>query len=345
MSLSPIHVFIPSGAGAPGFAGIAACLREDPRIRLISGDMVEFPYGRSLSDAFYQMPSPLDETRYLERLEYINNIENIDVILPITTRELNVLANHQNLFLSLGINVVISKPLGLEIANDKGRLHEYARNIKIPVPEGGVVSNATQFQTLARELFEKHQELFFKPTTGNGSRGIGRVTQKILSSFKWNKPNLIPLLLDEWLPRLGEDFTTPLLLSEYLPGTEYSVDTFFWEGMDPIIVPRTRDKIVSGISVSGTFENHEKIITETRRLVSHLSLKGPIGVQWKLDSKGNPKLLEINPRLQGTTSALRQISLNIPRMSIYAALGLPIEKPSTWSWGSSFTRHWNDVFL
>ena len=56
-STQNITVFIPSGAGAPGFAGILECLKEDSSIRVIAGDINSEAYGAALCDKFIKMPA------------------------------------------------------------------------------------------------------------------------------------------------------------------------------------------------------------------------------------------------------------------------------------------------
>jgi len=339
-----ISVLIPSGSGAPGFAGIAACLREDPRIRLVSGDMRADAYGKSLSDAFYLMP-PSNDSLYINRILEICTKEKIHVILPITTAELIVLSEKSDVFVKQGIQVLVSSIEGLKQSNDKGRLHTWAKTNGIAVPEGNVCLNKGEFEETANRLLLRHPRLFFKPVTGNGSRGIGLICGEIEPVISSNKPELMALLLAEWLQRLPENFEVPILLTEYLPGKEYSVDAFIWDGYDTIAIPRSRDKMVSGISVSGKFERNELLISETKKVVEALVLRGPIGVQWRYNADGLPHLLEINPRLQGTTSTLRHVGLNIPLMAVKRSLGIDVELPEALNWNRSFTRHWQDVFL
>jgi len=339
-----ISVLIPSGAGAPGFAGISACLREDARIRLVSGDMNDQAYGKSLSDAFYLMP-PSEHPDYTTRLREICQIENIKVVLPITTRELIVLAREKQALEDAGIRVVISQSAALSLSNDKGKLHRHAHEIGVSVPEGGVCTDKVEFESLAEDLLSRHEFLFFKPTIGNGSRGIGLIARDIKLSMSNAKPELMPLLLKEWMNRIPEKFDTPLLLTEFLPGKEYSVDAFVWPDNDTVIIPRSRDKMVSGISVSGSFVNNDTLISETSKLLKSLDLMGPIGIQWRNNGEGVPHLLEVNPRLQGTTSALRHAGVNIPLMAVYRALKWDVEIPEKIHWNRGFTRYWQDVFL
>ena len=344
MNKERISVLIPSGAGAPGFAGIAACLREEPRLRLISGDSNEQAYGKSLSDAFYAMPAS-NSPHYIDRVLEICQLEKVQVVLPITTTELLPLSEQRDVFVNAGVRLIISPEKGISKSNDKGLLHAWARQIGIAVPEGKVCHNRNEFEEVAKDLLDRHARLFFKPILGNGSRGIGLICREVEPITAAHKPELMPLSLSEWMLRLPEAFEVPLLLTEYLPGKEYSVDVFVWPNTETIAIPRSRDKMVAGISVSGKFEQNEGLITASRALVESMDLQGPIGVQWRNNAAGIPHLLEINPRLQGTTSALRHAGLNIPLLSVKRAMGLEMDIPLNVHWNRSFTRHWQDVFL
>ena len=49
-------IFIPSGAGAPGFAGICKELQLHGGFRVVAGDMRAGVYGATLADEFVVMP-------------------------------------------------------------------------------------------------------------------------------------------------------------------------------------------------------------------------------------------------------------------------------------------------
>ena len=94
-----------------------------------------------------------------------------------------------------------------------------------------------------------------------------------------------------------------LLVSEYLPGEEYSVDCLARNGEAIIVVPRARKKMINGISVEGEFVEEENIIGYCKQIIHELQLHGNIGIQVKRSVAGKFLILEINPRVQGTISA------------------------------------------
>ena len=146
-------VFIPSGAGAPGFAGICKELQQLGGYRVVAGDMRTGVYGASLADEFVVMPSSMDEG-YVEAV--IRNAKEFaaGVILPITTAELMVLSkNRKQIEESTGATVIVSEINGLEIANNKGRLYEFCEENGFRVPAFDIVSNCSHLLLLLKVNF------------------------------------------------------------------------------------------------------------------------------------------------------------------------------------------------
>ncbi|MSP57443.1 MAG: ATP-grasp domain-containing protein [Flavobacteriaceae bacterium] len=342
---NPICIFIPSGAGAPGFAGIIRCLREQISWRIIAGDTNPLAYGQALADVFMQMPASNDESLFIDEVIAVCNKEKVNIVLPITTRELEILAINSDRIQKAGAQLLLSSAQALSIANNKGKLYEFVQKLHLPIPEYRIVSDAAAFEKASIELGIKSRELCFKPVLGNGSRGFGRMVSFQQNQTNWmdQKAGILPLTLGEWLQRLPKHWEMPLLLSRYLPGIEYSVDMLCNQGKTLLCIPRTRDKMIGGISVAGKFEQNFGLIAFCIQLAEALHLHGPIGMQWKEDQQGVPHLLEINPRLQGTTSAVALAGLNIPVLAIQMLLGRPSSQTvSNGVWGKKFVRFWDE---
>lgn len=341
-----ITIFIPSGAGAPGFAGILRCLQEEPRWRVLAGDMNANAYGKALADGFFLMPSSDDEVAYLSAILKVCLEESVDVILPITTRELGVLARHKDTLAAEGVRVVVSGSTSIDIANDKGKSADFAQKLGLPVPRFKVVRDLEEFQTCVIDMQLGVDKLCFKPVLGNGSRGFGIVVKEVVAGeFLQAKAGVLPMTLAEWSQRLGGDglFEVPLMICDFLPGIEYSVDMLCSGGKTLFCVPRTRDKMIGGISVAGRLDRNFGLIAFCIQLAQALELDGPIGMQWREDSEGTPRLLEINPRLQGTTSALALAGINLPVQAVRLAMGEALSSSSAdVAWGKRFVRFWDE---
>ncbi|NJN33265.1 MAG: ATP-grasp domain-containing protein [Saprospiraceae bacterium] len=107
-------------------------------------------------------------------------------------------------------------------------------------------------------------------------------------------------------------FFPELLVSEVLTGEEFTVDTIVNKGKPILILPRLRSKMNGGISIEGQFIENQEIIQYAHQILSSLSLHGAIGLQVKRAADGRFKILEINPRIQGTSVAALGIGINLP---------------------------------
>lgn len=172
-------VVLITGAGAPGIAGSIFALRKNPdgrEFRIISTDINQDAVGRYLTDNFYQVPSP-EEDSYLQRMEEIVRYEDVDVILPQTTREISVLAEHVDHFRNLGVEVVVSPADSIRTANDKYLLLEKAKEIKIPYPVYYLTSTEETLREAAYWLGYPQAKAVVKPRTSHGMRGLRILSQ------------------------------------------------------------------------------------------------------------------------------------------------------------------------
>jgi carbamoyl-phosphate synthase large subunit len=188
----------------------------------------------------------------------------------------------------------------------------------------------------------------FKPASGNGSRGFGIVlarNEPQRRNILTEKPGQPFYRLDDLPFLLPDQFETAMLVCEYLPGQEYSVDFLASHGKLHYALVRSREKMIGGISVRGRFVPHPQILDQTAQICSLLQLHGPAGMQFRLRADGVPVLLEINPRLQGTVSSCLGAGINVPLDALRLFQGKPIEgKQGNVRWGANFVRYWSESF-
>jgi len=136
-----------------------------------------------------------------------------------------------------------------------------------------------------------------------------------------------------------------LLVSEYLPGDEYSIDCIASHGKAKLIVPRLRIKMVNGISTGGVFVKDETLEKYCMQIIEAIGLHGNIGIQVKRNASGVPLLLEINPRVQGTIVAGLGAGVNLPLLAVKQETGMSIEpREMEVAWGTKFYRYWTEVY-
>jgi len=335
-----------TGAGAPGAAGILHCLKADPLFSVVAADAREEAYGRYLAENFELIPSA-DQPDFTEGLLAVCRKHAIDIILPLVTRELVPLAQQRGIFEEAGIRIPISPLNALEIANNKGQLYQFLQWRGMDIPDFRIVENPEQFKTAVMELGYPLKPVCFKPVQSNGSRGF-RIISNTINELDWmlnQKPSSVYIRFEEAYRILSSGSFPELLVSEYLPGEEFSVDCLANKGEPVLIVPRWRKKMINGISVEGAIIQDASIIRYCSQIIRELQLHGNIGIQVKANQAGQFLVLEINPRVQGTIAACLGAGVNLPVLALKQELGLPVQAAEmAVKWGTKFSRYWQELF-
>ena len=243
--------------------------------------------------------------------------------------------------------MLVSDAPSLEIAINKSSLYEFLQWRAIDVPAFRIVATIEKFRQAVSELGYPEKKVCFKPSVSNGSRGFRIIRNDIddLHLLFNEKPNSTYISFEEAARILLSGTFPELLVTEYLPGEEYSVDCLVDHGRPVLIVPRLRKKMVNGISVEGEFIHEESIINYCDKVLKALHLHGNIGLQVKKSSAGKFLILEINPRVQGTIVAAFGAGVNLPVLALKQELKLPV-KPEELQvkWGTKFSRFWEEVY-
>jgi carbamoyl-phosphate synthase large subunit len=335
-----------TGAGAPGAAGILKCLRREPSFRVVTADANEDVVGRYLSDDFVKIPRG-DHPDFIPAVLDACRKKNIHVLLPLVTAELIPLARNYREFALAGTQLMLSPAESLEIANNKCRLYEFLQWRSVDVPDFRIIEELSQLEKALNELGYPEKKLTIKPSVSNGSRGFRVIDGQVdeFDLFFNQKPGDTRITLSELMRILSSRPIPEMLVSEYLPGEEYSVDCLAKEGHLLLALPRLRKKMINGISVEGAFVRDDSIMDYCRLIISELHLHGNIGIQVKRSAGGKFLILEINPRVQGTISAGLGAGINLPVLAIRSQLGLPVtDDDMQVKWGTKFARYWEEVF-
>ena len=335
-----------TGAGAPGGPGIIKCLKDIPNSKLIVGDADNKASGRFLNDSFVLLPKAKDDN-FINKVLSICKQMKIDIIFPLVTMELFKFSKYRDVFEKNNIKIIVSDFQSLSIANNKSSLYKHLLANGVSTPIFRVVNNYDEFCKAKEEIKSITSSYCLKPSISNGSRGVRLVDDKI-NEFDLlfnHKPNSL-YISDEKINNILKKNSFPeLLISEILPGNEYTIDTVVDNLGNPIIIlPRQRIKTNGGISVAGKFEKNSEIIKYCDKILRSLKLVGPIGIQVKEDKYGEFKILEINPRIQGTSVAALGAGVNLPKLAVESFLEIKYTKPEV-LWDTEFIRYYNELFF
>lgn len=337
-----------TGAGAPGASGIIKSLRRpDSRdVEIVGVDADPDAYGFALLEEGYVVPRG-DEEGYVERVREVATEVNADVILPLTTAELDPLAGQRASLSEEGVSVMVSSPTALSVANDKGRLYSFLESEGFDsAPAFRRVDSASAFVDAVEWLGYPERPVCFKRPVASGKRGFRVLDERNdrLDRLLNEKPDSSVTTLEDVLPVLEAAETFPeLIVMEHLPGAEYSVDVLARGDSVGPVVPRERTRTRAGISFSGTVEENGALIGEAAEICRRLGLEYNVNLQFKYDAEGDPKVIEINPRVSGTIVMCVGAGANLPYLGLKYALGEPLPAVDV-DWGTRMTRFWQEAF-
>ena len=127
--------------------------------------------------------------------------------------------------------------------------------------------------------------------------------------------------LDFYLSKNSE-----LLILEYLPGREYTIDCFTnRHGKLLFAMGRQRIRISNGISVSSKTVNNPKFIELAEKINKVLSFQGVWFFQVKENTDGEFVLMEIAPRIAGTMGLSLGLGVNFAQLSLFDMMGYDVE--------------------
>lgn len=329
--LKEITVLI-TAAGNVFMPGTTACLRSvaERRIRLVGADMNEDPTILEMFDACYQVPRG-DDPGYVDAILDICRKERVDAVLPIMSVELNALSLRRSEFEAEGIRLSVSEYEPLCIANSKTKLFDFMRSRDLPCAAYCNVNTAEQLEEAVLKLGYPRKTVCVKAAEGSGSRGF-RILDANRSRYDilfHEKPNSVYTTLEELLSIIAEKGTMPeMMVMEFLPGTEYTVDLLADNGQVLYAGCRRGLNVQSSIMLDGVVDDRPDILALCAAVVEALKLDGNIGFDIKLREDGTPVIMECNPRITAGIGAFLPAGLNLPYLCVKKLLGEPLPEVS-----------------
>lgn len=233
---------------------------------------------------------------FLEKFRQVVRDNNIDAVYPAMDAVIELLKSNEDF---LGCKVVSSPIETTQICLSKSKTYKVLENV-VKVPKTFTADELV----MAGEPFP----VFAKPDIGYGSRGA-----KKISSVEDLKAHLA--------------LYPSCILSEFLPGKEYTVDCFSSHNGDLLFAAaRERCRIMNGISVNTkpVKENAEEFMDFAKRINSAIKFNGAWFYQVKRDANGSLTLLEIASRFGGSSSLFRAQGINFALMSLFDAFDIPV---------------------
>ncbi len=334
-----------TGCGAPGIKGTIYSLQNNfdgRKVEIIGTDIRDNVVGKYLSDRFYIIFRPAEEKKYLRQLYEICEKEKVRIIIPQNTSELSLLSSNVKAFKKIGTRIVISEPQAIDTANDKYKLMKLCEQINVPTGRFRAINRFDELVGFSKELGWPEKRVVVKPPVSNGSRGLRIIDEdkNLKKAFYEEKPTGLYIKMEQLKQVLGQSFAE-LIVTEYLCGDEYTVDCLRTR-QKIVVVPRKRDVIRTGITFEGTTEFQPDIIEYSKRIAEALNLQCCFGFQFRKDQDGVAKIIECNPRVQGTMVLSTIAGANLIYGAVKLVLGEEIPSFDV-KWGTKLIRYWGGI--
>ncbi len=308
-----------TGAGGPAAVILLRSYVARSDVTVLAGDIDPMAVGLYLVAADRRhLLRRGDDPRFADHLIELCLRQGVTVLIPTVDSELLPLAQRRHELAAAGVELVCPSEHTLALCLDKAALAEVCSGV-VPVPRTAVLDAAFDFDDWPLPVI-------CKPRSGSGSRDVVLVR--------------IPA---QWagLSRAGE-----LLVQEFLPGEEYSIDVLAApDGRVVAAVPRSRLKVDSGISVAGRTHRDPELESLGRAVSVAIGLAGVANVQARRRADGEAALLEVNPRFPGAMVLTVGAGVDMPRLVLDAALGHPVPEGPLPFREIGVVRYWEERFV
>lgn len=269
----------------------------------------------SMTDAeFYQEPN-LAGAAYVDWCIGFCREHKIDLFVP--AKEVIEIAKRKDEFLPTKV-LLVSDVDTLSVLENKAKFTEVLEGASIPTAQTKAVRSLEEFREAHATLKPAHEKLCIKPSIsifGLGFRVLDEQNTLITHILK-GKENIVNRHELEKSMEGMPAFDPPLLLMEYLPGPEWSVDCVARNGILYFAVQRCKPNQAGAAQV---ITQDQEIQAMSERLTALFHLSGMFNIQFR-QSKDGIKVLEINARPSGGSPSACLAGPNLPLENLKLAM-------------------------
>lgn len=282
-------------------------------------------YMDGMVDKTYLIPYPASGFDVLlERLEYINNIEKLDVIIPNFDAELYTFIKLEPKLKKMGISMFLPTLEQFE-ERHKVNLSDFGKKYNMDVPESKSVINYTELAKVAKEmgfpLMVKGK--YYDAYPANNLEQAKNYFDKI--SAKWG---------------------LPIVVQEFVKGTELNMTGLGDGNGNTMAAVAMRKQYITdkGKAWSGITIHDDKLMEITRHFIAETCWRGGFELEIMKSADNKYYLMEINPRIPAWIYLAVGVGQNIPESLVKLALGLEVKPFDGFEAGIMFIRYaWDMV--
>jgi carbamoyl-phosphate synthase large subunit len=321
----PTTILVTGVGDTVGQAIVKAARQMTLSCRVVGTDRDEFSVGLHWADAGFVVPHCSEREAYLAEIRRICDGEDVQLVLPGSEKELQVLSeNAPSLLRETGAVVVCSPPEVLRVSMDKWETCRFLEGAGLRFPRYARCDNREQIEQLIETA---NFPLIAKPVRGTGARGVFNIR---------SRDDLAQVL----------NSAVEMVLQEYLlpEAEEYSVEVYTLKnGQQAGSLCYRRDQLIAGDTYNACVMPHPAAEAEARAVAAALHTTGPCNVQLRVTARG-PVTFEVNPRFSGGVSMRAHFGYNEVEMAVRdLVLNEPVPEPRT-SFGRA-RRFWGEMYF
>ena len=264
---------------------IYSSVRYSTYFHLIGASSVE-DHGMFIYDDYIGGVPFITEESFIPAIKKIISERKVDAIYPAMDKVITFLKEYEE---EIGCKVIAPEKATTEICLSKRNTYNALKNV-ILTPHVYTPSKVSSFP------------VFVKPNIGYGAIGTKKV---------------------ENANELAEIFSSrkDMLVLEYLPGDEYTVDCFTDKNRNLLYcAARSRNRVKNGVSINTSFVEDQTDFEEiAQKINGHILFRGAWFYQVKRNKDGKLCLLEIAARLGGSSLLSRAIGVNLALLTLFDA--------------------------
>lgn len=257
-----------------------------------------------------------DPAAYLEALVAFVRDHGVRVLLPVGDATITMLAPNRHRFAEVGCTLAVAPDAGLEIANDKVRTLELAEKLGVPYPRSVPV---TGVEGLREAEAQFGYPFVVKPTIS----WTGQVAERVAPTEVVDEAEAVKAT-ESYLITGCE-----VIAQQLASGRRISVSLFIAGGEMLAYCGCTALRTTppfGGVSAQRVSIDVDKdLLDASVNLAVTAGVEGPCEVEYRCDSRDNPLLMEINPRLAGTLENAIHSGVDFPLMTWQWATGQPVK--------------------
>ena len=298
------------GAGSLGREIMKAFEMSHHPYKIIATNSSPLSVGLFETSHSYLIPQA-NSSKYIQILLEICKNDKVQILVPGTEQELEIITRNSTLFYKNNITV-LSNPLRvIEICSDKYRLMKFLLSKGLSCPKTYLYDES---DLEAINSFP----VIIKPNLGSGSRNVylAQDIDELVFFCKYIKKYGSEPIIQEYIPNIENEFTVGILyVDKGKLSTSVAMKRILRGSVSTrqvMISPNSNEKFVisSGIS-QGLFDEFMEVREYALKIAELIGADGPVNIQCRKIGD-EITVFEINPRFSGTVGARSLVGHNEP---------------------------------